>query len=107
MQECHLLSAQPTEFSCLRCRLRPWWLLVTPTQVLMPKHIQHFPVWGIAPHSLQHPSDTCEIRGSRRSGPLDKFRQYRSLTLLIGDVNWATYTLMSDRQQISVHRGGS
>ena len=37
----------------------------------------------------------------------DKFRQYRSLTLLIGDVNWATYTLMSDRQQISVHRGGS
>jgi hypothetical protein len=38
---------------------------------------------------------------------LDKFRQYRSLTLLIGGVNWPSYTLMSDRQQIQLHRGGS
>src|ERR1035438_947630 len=107
MQECHLLPAQPTKLSCLRCRPRPWWLLVTPTQVLMPKHSQHFPVWGIAPHSLQHPSDACEIRGSRRSEPFDKFRQYRSLTLLIGGVYWPSYTLMSARQQTSLHCGGS
>jgi hypothetical protein len=36
-----------------------------------------------------------------------KFRQYPSLTLLIGGVNWPSYTLKGDRQQIQLHRGGS
>jgi len=37
----------------------------------------------------------------------DKFRQYRSLTLLIGRVNCPSYTLVSDRQQNQLHCGGS
>jgi hypothetical protein len=66
----------------------------------MPKHIQHFPVWGIAPHSLQYSSAASQICGFRRSQAFDKFRQYRALTLLIGGVNWPSYTLIADRQQI-------